>query len=77
MSEQADAPVTMPSFVRKALLAQGKYDPDAIEAAAQTVDLDAVERAEQLRLEEANLARRAKEAEQDATTPQARWYDDL
>lgn len=31
--------VAMPSFVRKALLAQGLYDPDEIEEKAQAVDL--------------------------------------
>lgn len=33
--------VPMPSFIRRALLAQGKYDPDEIEEKAQSVDLTA------------------------------------
>lgn len=34
-------PVRMPEFIRRALLAQGKYDPDEIEAKAQVLDLTA------------------------------------
>lgn len=33
--------VAMPDFIRKALVAQGKYDPDTIAASAAKVDLSA------------------------------------
>lgn len=33
----------MPDFVRRAIIAQGKCDPDEIAMAARDVDLDAVE----------------------------------
>jgi hypothetical protein len=39
--------VRMPDFIRKALLAQGLYDPDEIERAAQHVDLTIPETHEQ------------------------------
>ena len=45
--------VRMPDFIRKAILAQGKHDPDEIERAAQTVDLTLPEAHEQPPLFEA------------------------
>lgn len=42
----------MPEFVRKALLAQGLYDPDEIAAKAAEVDLDAPTEHEQIPLME-------------------------
>lgn len=42
--------VRMPEFVRRALLAQGLYDPDEIEEKAQAVDLSAPDAHEQIPL---------------------------
>ena len=50
-------PFALPEFVRKAIVAQGKVDPDEVAAAAAVVDLEAFE-AEQLRLEAEARARR-------------------
>jgi hypothetical protein len=47
-----EEPVRMPDFVRKALLAQGLYDPEEIEEKAQKVDLSAPDEPEQLALVE-------------------------
>ncbi len=47
MSEQE---LTMPEFVRKAILAQGKCDPDEVARKAAEVDLDAPVEPKQLPL---------------------------
>ena len=45
----------MPDFIRKAIEAQGKYDPDEIEEIAAKIDLDAPEQPVQLKLAPAPL----------------------
>lgn len=77
MSEPAEETVAMPAFIRRAILAQGKYDPAAIEEAAQAVDLEAAELAELRRVEEAARAEAAKRKDEDGRSPERKWYEDL
>ena len=77
MSEPAQ-PLPMPDWVRAAIVAQGKVDPDEVERAAQAIDLDALneaeERAERARLEQLRLR---VVGEQPTPAEREKWYDDL